>query len=831
MKLRNLLALTLILTGAWVAFADPVAQIGSTTYETLDEALAAAQAMTSPVVELTADTTLSTQVVVTASATLRGATGTTLTLKNVGFTVKDGAEFVVDGLSLTRSNNNGTASLFTVMNNSSLVMTNGTSVADVSLKAGYYIVDVTSGSLTLVDGVSLSGLSSRGSTARAIKLASGTVLRVGGDVTVAGNTANGKASDVYLNDNATIEVISDLTGSIGLVSGATNAVFATVASGVDAASAAKVFFVDNDDTLEASADGQSLVWAAVAEDSGVVDPSDPTALVTVTTASGETTYDSLSKAAAAIDGAATLTLLKDATLDESIGFSENTVLDGAGFTLSRSGSARLAATNCTLMVTNAVLSGGSMRFIDVSGGTLELNAGTTVTGVTGSGRGAVAAIVVSGGTFRMNPGVTIENCVNSYQRSPGDALTAGGVLVDQDSEAYLSGTAENPSTITGCQGSGAGGVYIGNKSTVQVSGTVSITGNTSLSGEPSNLVVHDLSATTITGALDAGDRQIGFTEGISANTNVVGEITATMSDTEKIATARTFEHDTNGDIGAAVESGSTTLVVWSSAVSPEGTYTETNDVVYTLVTTDELLSAEKPTALEGLVYSGAEQVGVAGGLGYVVTGGVATNAGEYAATVSLRAGYQWSDGSTDDLTLAWSIAKAVYDMSGVTFEDKSFPCNKSTPRSISVEGLPEGVTASYEGNGEIGPGTFTVTATFSGDSDNYEAIDPATMTATMYIGVDPDDPDDPDPTPVTCEPFAFTAIEQLSDGSWHLTLAPGTTYCVYTLLTSDDLVTWTQVGDPLTLEPDTAFEFTVDGGEAKRFWKVSGEDGVEPSDD
>ena len=79
---------------------------------------------------------------------------------------------------------------------------------------------------------------------------------------------------------------------------------------------------------------------------------------------------------------------------------------------------------------------------------------------------------------------------------------------------------------------------------------------------------------------------------------------------------------------------------------------------------------DAPEVVSGLVYSGEEQTGVAPSGEYSVTGGSATNAGNYIATVSLNdkkncawAGAGDSDEqkvgwSSDDLTVEWSIAKA-----------------------------------------------------------------------------------------------------------------------------------------------------------------------------
>ena len=68
-----------------------------------------------------------------------------------------------------------------------------------------------------------------------------------------------------------------------------------------------------------------------------------------------------------------------------------------------------------------------------------------------------------------------------------------------------------------------------------------------------------------------------------------------------------------------------------------------------------------PAAATGLVYTGAEQTGVAVGTGYTVENGSATDVGNYTATLTLDDGCEkWSDGSTDKTrTISWSIDKGV----------------------------------------------------------------------------------------------------------------------------------------------------------------------------
>ncbi|MDE6614743.1 MAG: hypothetical protein K2K24_04455, partial [Clostridia bacterium] len=75
--------------------------------------------------------------------------------------------------------------------------------------------------------------------------------------------------------------------------------------------------------------------------------------------------------------------------------------------------------------------------------------------------------------------------------------------------------------------------------------------------------------------------------------------------------------------------------------------------------------------------------------------------------------------------------KGTYDMSEVSFDDDSFKYD-ANPHSLAITGtLPDGVTVSYEGNGETDFGEYTVTAKFTGDANNYESID--NMTAKLKI--------------------------------------------------------------------------------------------------
>ena len=55
----------------------------------------------------------------------------------------------------------------------------------------------------------------------------------------------------------------------------------------------------------------------------------------------------------------------------------------------------------------------------------------------------------------------------------------------------------------------------------------------------------------------------------------------------------------------------------------------------------------------------AKSAGIATHAAYTITGGSATNAGSYNATVALndKSNHEWEDGESDDLLLPWSIAE------------------------------------------------------------------------------------------------------------------------------------------------------------------------------
>ena len=103
------------------------------------------------------------------------------------------------------------------------------------------------------------------------------------------------------------------------------------------------------------------------------------------------------------------------------------------------------------------------------------------------------------------------------------------------------------------------------------------------------------------------------------------------------------------------------------------------------------------------------------------------NAGDYTVYYKLSGNSNYNEVES---SLQVTIDKAQYDMDSVTFANGSKVYNKN-PQGLEISGdLPNGVEVSYFGIA-TNVGTYTITAKFTGDANNYELIDD--MTATLTI--------------------------------------------------------------------------------------------------
>ena len=133
------------------------------------------------------------------------------------------------------------------------------------------------------------------------------------------------------------------------------------------------------------------------------------------------------------------------------------------------------------------------------------------------------------------------------------------------------------------------------------------------------------------------------------------------------------------------------------------------------------------------VYDGEEKVVLTDGEGYTVRNNTGFDAGAYTAVVTLKKGYKWTDGTTEDKTIPWSInrqdvtievtlTKTKYEWTGYTIEPE-YTVYRITPTG-NIE-LPR---SEYKGessnNKYVGTATLTVKDNGIG---NYNITNPVTV--------------------------------------------------------------------------------------------------------
>ena len=122
-----------------------------------------------------------------------------------------------------------------------------------------------------------------------------------------------------------------------------------------------------------------------------------------------------------------------------------------------------------------------------------------------------------------------------------------------------------------------------------------------------------------------------------------------------------------------------------------------------LIVNAKAITAPQVDTEQKLTYDGSQKTFViAEGEGYTVSGNTATEAGNYVATLTLtdKENTTWADGSTDDLTFAWSIDKAERELSAsATLGYKVI--NVSADNLAEIEYSTDGKTYSALADGKI----------------------------------------------------------------------------------------------------------------------------------
>ena len=144
-----------------------------------------------------------------------------------------------------------------------------------------------------------------------------------------------------------------------------------------------------------------------------------------------------------------------------------------------------------------------------------------------------------------------------------------------------------------------------------------------------------------------------------------------------------------------------------------------------------------PTPVSGLVYNGERQEGVPATEAYTVENGWGQSAGTYRARLHLQYGFKWSDDTTEDKIVEWSIArKDVTVIIKLNETEYEYTGHEITPGfSVQIE-EPFDIVSSSEytvtlkNNKEIGENTASITIS-NKEGGNYNI----TNTITAYFSI------------------------------------------------------------------------------------------------
>ena len=492
-------------------------------------------------------------------------------------------------------------------------------------------------------------------------------IRLSGDATISGNTAGETGADNDLSYAATSKplVAGVMTGSVGVIGrtpllNSDGAAFATGVSQAYLGASAGAFFsnaaTDAGKVRTVFVDGNSLKWSVKDAPVGPF-PVTPAysvegfitnAIARVIRASGTVDYwASVSDAFLSLDGDAVIEVLDDDSFSTNIRVSHAVVLrtaadspNGAGYMayLCRADNCGiLVPYGASLVVENVEFSGidymswggGTTRFFDVDGGSLFLS-NAIVSDVYGSADRVSAAIVVhGGGSVTLNGGTTISYCYNYFTDTDVNAGAAAGIVAeDEGTTVYL-----RDCFITDCYSRKTGGVFVGNKASIYISGNANVVDN-SCDNDNScgNMVVAAGGHLYLDGELTGF---VGYAEGIGGNANVFGVVTSQLTPAV-VASAANFVHDVTRARGSV----NGTYLVWDLASRTP-------------------VAKPTPSATTVFSYDKTLHVVLADGEGYTVSDADGTYVRQYHAVARLDPGCVWNDGTSDAVVCDWTIEPAI----------------------------------------------------------------------------------------------------------------------------------------------------------------------------
>lgn len=182
-------------------------------------------------------------------------------------------------------------------------------------------------------------------------------------------------------------------------------------------------------------------------------------------------------------------------------------------------------------------------------------------------------------------------------------------------------------------------------------------------------------------------------EGAVADKPSISNTTFTYDGTEKSLIPENQYYTVSGDVSKKLPGSYKVTVALKDGYAWKDGTTDPVEFTWNI----KALQTQKPVVVNGLTYNGKNQTGVKAGKGYNLAGTyTAKNVGSYKTKVLLAEGYEWSDGTTDPLTLTWSIDKAGQAVkTKVTKKSYTFTSLKKKATSFTIGASGQG-TISYK---------------------------------------------------------------------------------------------------------------------------------------
>lgn len=229
--------------------------------------------------------------------------------------------------------------------------------------------------------------------------------------------------------------------------------------------------------------------------------------------------------------------------------------------------------------------------------------------------------------------------------------------------------------------------------------------------------------TAVSKVYNGKEQTSGFTAGVGYTV-----VNAKGTDAGEYAAVFSLEDKNN----TAWSTGGTDDLFAVFAITPAGQ----GDLTVSAPDMDGWVYSETPSAPSGAVakFEGGEEIAVTGYLYSDSEDGAYTSVKPSdAGTYYVKAYLARTDnyGEAFSAATAFTVSKADYDMSGITFASASVVYDGSL-HTLTIAGtLPEGVRVTYENNVAAAPGVYEAVAYFEGDSKNYNEIGALRATLTV----------------------------------------------------------------------------------------------------